>query len=109
MPEQTLPKIVCLPSRWGVGANVMKNCKGKREHDSTLPISPRAMHMVSKQTLVRVLGLQKGGRKSSRGMKNNYWNELHHLSAEQNRNAPTTGSELKSPTIPLKLKLLQQS
>ena len=27
MPEQTRPKIVCLPSSHGVGASVMKNCK----------------------------------------------------------------------------------
>ena len=26
MPELTRPKIVCLPSKWGVGAKEMKNC-----------------------------------------------------------------------------------
>lgn len=26
IPSLTRPKIVCLPSRWGVGASVMKNC-----------------------------------------------------------------------------------
>lgn len=27
MPAATRPKMVCLPSRWGVGASVMKNCE----------------------------------------------------------------------------------